>query len=140
LVVWDRQKLGKDEYLLKKSNYGTGYITKLTKSGTVPKKFSNWKGNPYYVRYDNETSLPIYKLTEKYRSGWKMERFFSSEYRSGGILRHPLGFKIEIDYKEMNKIILNSSIENGQIEGKWKWVGGGCVGANGISTGSLTLL
>ena len=65
--------LKENEYLLKirKSNLSsvvdTGFLSKLTQKGQLPKSFDDW-GKTYHDR----TPLPTYIFEETYRSGWKL--------------------------------------------------------------------
>ena len=78
------EKLAENEYLLKlrqdeaydgatntwyPAKHKTGFLTKLTQKGELPKAFESWGGKRYGETGHNE---PIYVFEESPRSGWEI--------------------------------------------------------------------
>jgi hypothetical protein len=110
LQKWDgKTKLKFDEFLLKVRDDDTGFATKLTKKGEVPKSFENW------------VDTDIYVLHEIPRSGWRIQSYRAGESRSWATVRHPFGFTLEIYLDVIFSIIRRSSINRSLIKGEFAW-------------------
>lgn len=119
-------KLKEDEYLLKirgENSHGgvaTGFLTKLTQKGAVPKSFDEWGSTPKYS-YTERVDLPIYVVKETFRSGWKLYRWRFGESQNWASLIHPDGYTVEIYLQQFLDIVKNGDIIKGEIVGEFKW-------------------
>ncbi len=110
--------LQEDEYLLKidgkitKKYPPTGFLTKLTLKGELPKNFVSWREVDH---------LKIYIFKEIYRSGWKLFSWRFGMSQNWAILIHPEGFTVEIYLDQFLDIVQENTIENGTILGEFKW-------------------
>jgi hypothetical protein len=100
------ERNGKD--LVIKETFKTGFLTKLTQKGKVPVKFEDWGKT-----YTNRTPLPTFVWQESFRAGWKL--------KSWRIIKSPEGFTLEIYLTNFLEIVLNESLDQGVIVGKFKW-------------------
>lgn len=110
--------LEENEYLLKiRENYNeskTGFLTKYNKDGSIPVAFKKW--GDY-----NKVSLPIYIVTETYRTGWKIFSARFGESQNWAILMHPDGYTLEIYMYKFLGICKENTIINGEIQGEFLW-------------------
>lgn len=120
--LYEGGELGENQYLLKiDTDRKVGFLSKLNKTGTIPKPFKDW-GNPSnYYNYKPENDLPIYLYEETFRSGWRIENFRFGESQNWAILMHPEGFMVEVYMREFRDVILENSTFNGEIIGEFKW-------------------
>ena len=116
-------KLKENEYLLKirpvgsrYSSVATGFMTKMTQKGAMPKAFAEWGGS-----WNNPSDLTIYILEETFRSGWKLDSWRFGESQNWASLIHPLGFTVEIYLQQFLDIVKTNEIINGEIIGNFKW-------------------
>jgi hypothetical protein len=113
-----------NEYLLKirpegdryNKNVPTGFMTKLTQKGALPKAFAEWGG-----WWNKPSNLTIYILEEKFRSGWKLDSWRFGESQNWASLVHPLRFTVEIYLQQFLEIIKENEIKNGELMGNFKW-------------------
>lgn len=116
--------LEKDEFLLKiwdkypssPNIPKTGFLSKFTQRGEIPKSFENW-GNTYWEKQN----LPIYIIKETFRSGWKINGYRSGKSQDWAELIHPDGYMIEIYLSNLFEIINTCIIQSGVIIGNFKW-------------------
>jgi hypothetical protein len=109
---WD----GKKHFAEK--TYKTGFLTKLTKKGELPKAFEAWGGPQYGV---SGHDLPIYVFQETYRSGWSLVSWRFGKSQNWARMRHPEGFHLEIYLDDLLNVIKNDSLDQGVIVGEYKW-------------------
>lgn len=96
----------------------TGFLTKLTKKGELPKAFHEWGGVSYGERgYD----VPIYVFRETFREGWSLVTWRYGKSQNWAKVLHPEGFELEIYLDSFLNVIKETSIVNGKIVGKYKW-------------------
>ena len=129
-IYEDGYSLNENEYLLKirkGSSYSykvndilivphTGFLTKLTKKGLLPKSFDSW--NQFYR--SNE-KLPIYIVEEDFKSGWQILNFRIGESQQWVVLLHPDNYTIEIYLSNYLEISKNITIINGELIGEFKY-------------------
>lgn len=110
-------KLAENEYLLKirKSigTYNTGFFSKLTQKGELPKLFNEWGGN--------DTKLPIYIYQETAASGWKILHWRFGQSQNWATMKHPYGFTVEIYLQQLLELIREHQIVEGTLIGKFYW-------------------
>lgn len=97
-------------------SYKTGFLTKLTQKGQLPKAFEDW-GKTYVDR----TTLPTYVFKEFARSGWKIVSWRFGQSQNWATVLHPEGFNVEIYLQQLLEIIRENTIENGVLIGKFYW-------------------
>lgn len=111
-------ELGENQYLLKiRPHDKFGFLSKINKTGKIPKLFSEWGNN----RYNKDQDLPIYIYEETFNSGWKIVDFRGGESRDWAVMIHPQGFKLEIYAENFLEIILQNNLIKGEIIGEFKW-------------------
>lgn len=128
------ETLGENEFLLKlrddsyrqwNSNtqkyeehvhFKTGFLTKLTKKGEVPKAFESWGA----IRY-NGPKPDTYVWQETYRSGWKLKSWRIGKSQEWAKVQHPEGFQVEIYLSNFLEIVQNETIDQGVIVGEYRW-------------------
>lgn len=117
-------QLEEDEYLLKIRNNRdgtkTGFLTKLTQKGELPKAFENWENQYWYGRGEKEV-CPIYIHKESFYKGWKLLKWRFGQSQNWATIIHPAGFTLEIYLNQFLEIALNNTIEDGEIQGEFKW-------------------
>ncbi len=109
--------LGENEYLLKiyKGNhhrgipFNTGYMTKLTQKGEMPKPFKEW--------YD----VPVYVVEETFQSGWILVSHRFGESQNWAVLLHPLEFTIEIHLTNFLELCQEITVTGGILLGRFKF-------------------
>ena len=115
-------KLQEDEYLLKVKTSGdikTGFLTKLTQKGELPKSFTNW-GEDY--RWGNvPTPLTAYVHTETFRSGWSLDHWRIGKSQEWAVMNHPDGYRVEIYLSSFLDLVQSCTIINGELQGEFKW-------------------
>lgn len=109
---WDGKKWIPDAFK-------TGFLTKLTKKGELPKSFLDWGGTRYG---ESGRDLPIYVFQEEYRTGWKLLSWRFGQSQNWARVRHPEGFVVEIYLSNFLEVVQNSSIDQGVICEPYKWV------------------
>ena len=117
--------LGKDEMLLKvhttnyhrdnEDEYHLGFLTGMNQDGTMPVKFNQWRG-PYYGRDELET----YVIEEYPRDGWEIISWRLGKSQTWVIVKHPLGFHLEIRMNNFMEDVLRY-MELGKLTGFWKY-------------------
>lgn len=125
-------ELREDEYLLKlrddyewdwdgekhqvKNSYKTGFLTKLTKKGELPKAFDYWgtQSVPY-------SKLTVYVWQESFRSGWKLKSWRIGKSQEWAKVQHPDGFLVEIYLSNFLEIVLDATMDQGVLVGEYKW-------------------
>lgn len=112
------ETLAENEYLFKLRNDNTGFLTKLTKKGELPKAFEEWGG----MRYgENGKSLPIYVFEETAMSGWKIVKWRFGQSQNWATMRHPEGFTVEIYLQQLLELIQTHTVDAGVLIGKFYW-------------------
>ncbi len=104
------EPLQEAEWLLKKSGK-TGFLTKLTKKGELPKAFDIWRYAP----------LPIYLHTERFQDGWELIGCRIGKSQEWATLMHPDGFTVEIYLSSLMDILSISTMINKKLQGEFKW-------------------
>jgi hypothetical protein len=117
-----KDELLEDEYLLKvythkcsNGDYDLGFMTKFNKNGSIPVAFDNWKPDYRNVIKD------AYIITEEFRSGWKVVDYRAGKSQDWVVVKHPLGFRIEIYMKNFFRLMEVCTITNGVIDGSFMW-------------------
>jgi len=95
-------ELTDNEYLFKYKPNSMGFITKLNKDGSIPKAFTEW--NEWGVGI-----CPIYIHTEEPREGWEIVNIRIGKSQYWAILRHPLGFCLEIYLTDLINLITGNT-------------------------------
>lgn len=124
--------LKENEYLLKirpksegsRDLYDTGFLTKYTQKGLIPKAFDEWGINHYYYpRPDQpkEEPLPITLHVEEFKSGWEIIQWRFGMSQNWATMKHPNGFTVEIYLNNLLEIAKTCTIENGVLIGEFKW-------------------
>lgn len=120
-----KSPLKDDEYLLRVED-GTGFLSKLNKDGSIGKNFIKW--NNYGSGWGDDKKMPksekeldIMVHEETFSKGWKFVSFRGGESQDWGILKHPLGFKLEVYIEGLIKLIQSSTIIDGELQGNFKW-------------------
>ena len=122
-------KLQENEFLLKIRPAGqrypnepeTGFLTKLTQKGALPKAFESW-GKAY--DYEKKEYLPMPEIqihTEVLRSGWKLEDWRFGESQNWASVLSPEGWTIEVYLTSILDIIKTHTVINGEIIGEFRW-------------------
>ena len=123
-------ELEESEYLLKffeRTQYGTddkttiGFMSKLNKSGTMPKAFRSWQGYTYNGNEYKLLDLDTYIFNEYPRSGWKVGTYRTGDSQSWVQMLHPLNFCVEIYMFEFFKLLKTINIIDGELQGKFRW-------------------
>lgn len=118
------EKIEENEYLLKirKSDNRkgvefppTGFLTKLTQKGQLPKAFEDW-GKTY-----SDPTPPTYVFKESFNSGWKIMSWRFGQSQNWATMRHPHGFTVEIYLQQLLEIIQENTINAGVLTGEYKW-------------------
>lgn len=105
-----------------KTYYKTGFLTKLTKKGELPKAFDDWGTNkPYGTQSVPYSKLPVYVWQETYRSGWKLVSWRIGKSQEWAKVRHPEGFLLEIYLSNFLEIVLDATMDQGVLVGEYKW-------------------
>jgi hypothetical protein len=119
----DGYKLLENEYLLKlrkgiyrDADLVTGFLSKYTQKGAIPKAFQDWGKTP--PKYEN---LPIYIFTEIPKSGWKIYSWRFGQSQNWATVIHPDGFTLEIYLDQFLEIVKNNTIIAGEIQGCFYW-------------------
>lgn len=112
-----------NEYLLKIRPKGsrctkldTGFLTKYTQKGLIPKAFDEWN----LGRYTPET-LPITIHIEDYKSGWFIYEWRFGMSQNWATMIHPNGFTVEIYLDNLLEITKTNVIQFGELIGEFKW-------------------
>jgi len=136
-------KLAENEWLLKirpgdelmdgTFEPSTGFYAKLNKDGSLQKSFLEW-GESYKWDYSGctlvsgsprkklLTSLPIYVVEEKFRSGWKLYEWRFGQSQNWASLIHPDGYTLEVYLSKFLAIIKNHTLVNGELKyDLFKW-------------------
>jgi hypothetical protein len=97
-------------------HHKTGFLSKLTQKGQMPKAFTEW-GKPYM----NAEPTHTYVFQEYPRSGWKIVSWRFGQSQNWATVRHPEGFNIEIYLQQLLEVIQKNNIEAGVLIGKFYW-------------------
>lgn len=126
------EPLAENEYLLKLrqdeeyhsethswslAKHKTGFLTKLTQKGELPKAFEQWGGK----RGDIGKNLPIYVFQETARNGWKIMKWRFGQSQNWATVLHPEGFTVEIYLQQLLEIIKENTVDAGVLVGKFYW-------------------
>ena len=111
-------KLKEDEMLLKVRKDNFGFLTGLNKDGSVPKAFESWKNGWYHNATEIETQI----IKEYPREGWEIIDWRGGTSQTWVIVKHPVGFFLEIRMDNFMNDVLPFVAEGKKITGKWKWV------------------
>jgi len=98
------------------SPFKTGFFSKLTKKGELPKAFEDWGKT-----YTDRTHLPTYVFQESARSGWKIVSWRFGQSQNWATVRHPEGFNVEIYLQQLLEVIQENTIDAGVLIGKFYW-------------------
>jgi hypothetical protein len=101
-----------------KGTFKTGFLTKLTQKGKLPKAFLEWGGTRYG---ESGNDLPIYVFQESYRTGWKLLSWRFGQSQNWARVRHPEGFVQEIYLSNFLDVVKESNIDQGVITEAYKW-------------------
>lgn len=127
------EKLAENEYLLKlrqdeaydgatntwyPAKHKTGFLTKLTQKGELPKAFESWGGKRYGETGHNE---PIYVFEESPRSGWEIIAWRFGQSQNWATMKHPEGFTVEVYLQQLLTIIKMHTVDAGVLIGKFRW-------------------
>jgi hypothetical protein len=112
--VWNPEKRIWEEGLQK-----TGFLSKLTKKGELPKSFESWGGSHYG---ESGHSLPIYVFQENYRTGWKLISWRFGKSQNWARMKHPEGFIVEIYLDNFLDVVKETAMDQGEILDEYKWV------------------
>ena len=122
-----------NEYLLKvrdegvrhtKQKWYTGFMTKFTQKGKLPLAFADWNVYGYYAvqsGQQNPSPLPIYIVTETFRSGWQLVDWRIGKSQEWATVMHPLGYTVEIYLSNFLTLVKENVINHCVIEGEFKW-------------------
>jgi len=118
------ENLAEDEFLLKiRPNIQrgeiltpTGFLTKLTQKGAIPKAFESWG-----TTYMDKTPLPTYVFREDFHSGWKIVSWRFGQSQNWATMKHPNGFTVEIYLQQLLEIIQQNTVDAGVLIGEFKW-------------------
>jgi hypothetical protein len=124
-------KLLEDQWLLKlrdddewdgnkwvKGAYMTGFLSKLSQKGEIPKSFLDWGGTRYG---ESGKDLPINVFQESYRTGWKLISWRFGKSQNWARVRHPEGFVVEIYLSNFLDVVKECTMDQGVILGEYKW-------------------
>ena len=109
---WDKETNKYGEYV----HFKTGFLTKLTKKGEIPKAFESWGATSY-----GGPKPPIYVWEEDYRSGWKLKSWRIGKSQEWAKVQHPHGFQVEIYLSNFLEIVLDATMDQGVLVGEYKW-------------------
>ena len=101
----DEYELAEDEWFFNKDSLNIGCMMKFNKDGSLPKTVKNWS-------YEG---APIYLMEEYYRDGWSIGKIVTKTSSTWLMLKHPLGFLVEVNPYGLGTILDNANIENGII-------------------------
>lgn len=125
-------ELKENEYLLKirpkcltANGYDTGFLTKYTQKGLIPRAFDMWGVNQYYNQPNQpaDEPLPITLHIEDFKSGWEIVAWRFGMSQNWATMKHPNGFTLEIYLDNLLGIAKTNTIENGVLIGEFKWEG-----------------
>lgn len=122
-------QLKDNEYLLKIrpadrwNPYPTGFLSKLTQKGELPKSFLDWgkercwKNGNLVIENDPE----IFVVEENFRSSWKLIKWRFGQSQNWATMLHPDGYTVEIYLQQFLEILQNNTVINSEIQGEFKW-------------------
>lgn len=126
--LYTGEPLEDDEWLLKLApDVKTGFLTKLTQKGQLPKAFDEWREGYMYgyingvYSHTKTPKLPVYIHKEKPSEGWTLERWRIGKSQEWATMIHPEGFTVEIYLTNFLELVKENTIINGIIQGKFKW-------------------
>jgi hypothetical protein len=125
-------KLQDGEYLLKIrpadgfKEIATGFLTKYTQKGEIPKSFDEWgtlyDGYKMNFKKDSIVSkLPIYIYKEEFCSGWKLYNWRFGMSQNWAEMIHPGGFVVEIYLQQFLEILKDNVLTHNELIGRFKW-------------------
>ena len=125
-------KLKDNEFLLKirpkddcRYKHDTGFMTKYTQKGLIPKSFDEWGVDHYYNWRDENrpkiVPLPITLHVETYKSGWEILEWRFGMSQNWATMLHPDGFTVEIYLDNLLELTKTNTIKNGVLIGEFKW-------------------
>ena len=118
----DQLTLTEDQWLLKVRTDNshptpeyrkTGFLTKLTQKGQIPKAFDGWGKYPVV--------LPTKIHTEDYAFDWWFLGYRRGCSQDWAIVLHPKGFTLEMHLNKFIAMLPEIVIENGELLGQFKW-------------------
>jgi hypothetical protein len=118
------QPLAENEYLLKIRDDKTGFMSKFTQKGELPKAFKEWGGKPHYTPElgRHTTNIPEIMIMEEFpRSGWKIVSWRFGQSQNWATVRHPLGFTVEVYLQDLLHVIKCNTVINGELQGEFSW-------------------
>lgn len=113
------KKIWQDGRWVETKPHKTGFLSKLTKKGELPKPFVNWGGIHYG---ESGRDLPIYVFKEDYRTGWELLSWRFGKSQNWATVMHPEGFTLEIYLDNFLEVIKNDTLDHGTILGEYKWI------------------
>lgn len=126
-------ELKENEYLLKVRPYNpagypagyyappSGFLTKLTQKGELPKSFLEW-GNSWDYVSKTRTQMPDIQIhTETLRKGWKLSSWRFGQSQNWASVITPEGWTIEVYLSHFLDIIKEHTVINGEIQGEFMW-------------------
>jgi hypothetical protein len=124
----EEYQLQENEYLLKvrpcDPRYPTpktGFLTKLTQKGALPKAFIDW-GTSWDFYKNRMTPMPPIQIhTETLRQGWKLSSWRFGKSQNWASIITPEGWTIEVYLSHFLDIIQEHTVINGEIQGKFMW-------------------
>lgn len=96
----------------------TGFFSKLTQKGAIPKPFAEWGGTRHG---ESGKDLPVYVFQETYRTGWKLLSWRFGQSQNWAVMRHPEGFTLEIYLNNFLDVVKETAMDQGVIAGAYKW-------------------
>lgn len=116
------EKLEKNQFMLKCVD-GVGFMSKHTQKGELPKSFSDWNDEECRHKDKNYSKPIIYLMEEFPREGWKISNWRFGMSQNWAVLRHPLGFTIEVYLKNLLELLRTITVVNCELQGKFYWEG-----------------
>jgi hypothetical protein len=120
--------LKENEYLLKIrpkgsrcSTHDTGFMTKYTQKGQMPKSFEDWGSDNRHYYNSQEPPLPITIHIEDFKSGWEIISWRFGMSQNWATMMHPNGFTVEIYLDNLLELTKTNTIKNGILIGEFKW-------------------
>ena len=123
LRLYSGTALVSNQYLLKlrrnrKGEVLTGFLTKLTQKGAIPKAFIEW-GNHWQPK--DAPEMPIYLFAEDFRAGWKILDWRFGQSQNWATMVHPCGFTVEIYLQQLLELMKTITVVNGVLQGEFMW-------------------
>ena len=105
------KKLADNDYILKVAQDDVGFMVKLTKDGSIPSSFENWRE----YHWQKTSPMKMYIITEKFRRDWKFKGLRHGQSTAWVVLEHPYGFEVEINATAFEAIASEITMVNGRM-------------------------